>query len=128
MAERPWTDSETETLKRLWIEGLSASEVATKLGTGRSRNSIIGRVHRLDLPRRGRPVRAVVVRPRIRKPAKSRPPRDMSVTRWRSSPPKPRAPVHVDPTDAASVMARTLLASAYAADRRRSAMREAPRL
>jgi GcrA cell cycle regulator len=46
-----WTDERVERLKRLWAEGLSASQIATQLG-GVSRNAVIGKVHRLNLPGR----------------------------------------------------------------------------
>ena len=43
-----WTDERVDTLKRLWTEGLSASQIAKQLG-GVSRNAVIGKVHRLGL-------------------------------------------------------------------------------
>lgn len=46
-----WTDERVEKLKRLWSEGLSASQIAAQLG-GVSRNAVIGKVHRLSLPGR----------------------------------------------------------------------------
>lgn len=46
-----WTDERVERLKRLWAEGLSASQIAAQLG-GVSRNAVIGKVHRLNLPGR----------------------------------------------------------------------------
>ncbi|MEP4560994.1 MAG: GcrA family cell cycle regulator, partial [Nitratireductor sp.] len=41
-----WTDERVELLKKLWAEGLSASQIAAQLG-GVSRNAVIGKVHRL---------------------------------------------------------------------------------
>ncbi|PHP65479.1 GcrA cell cycle regulator [Zhengella mangrovi] len=49
-----WTDERVELLKKLWAEGLSASQIASQLG-GVSRNAVIGKVHRLKLSGRGRP-------------------------------------------------------------------------
>jgi GcrA cell cycle regulator len=46
-----WDDERVERLKRLWAEGLSASQIAAQLG-GVSRNAVIGKVHRLCLPGR----------------------------------------------------------------------------
>lgn len=46
-----WTDERIETLKRLWSEGHSASQIAGELG-GVSRNAVIGKVHRLKLESR----------------------------------------------------------------------------
>ncbi|MCL4767338.1 MAG: GcrA cell cycle regulator [Hyphomicrobiaceae bacterium] len=43
-----WTDDRVEQLKRLWAEGLSASQIAGRLG-GVTRNAVIGKVHRLGL-------------------------------------------------------------------------------
>ena len=48
-----WTDERVEQLKKLWSEGLSASQIAAQLG-GVSRNAVIGKVHRLHLSSRGR--------------------------------------------------------------------------
>ena len=46
-----WTDDRVETLKRLWTEGQSASQIAKELG-GVTRNAVIGKVHRLGLSNR----------------------------------------------------------------------------
>lgn len=51
--EMNWTDERVELLKKLWAEGLSASQIAAQLG-GVSRNAVIGKVHRLKLSSRGR--------------------------------------------------------------------------
>ena len=51
-----WTDERVETLKRMWNEGQSASQIAKELG-GVTRNAVIGKVHRLGLSNRaGGPV------------------------------------------------------------------------
>jgi hypothetical protein len=42
-----WTDERTEELKKLWSEGLSASAIARQIG-GVTRNSVLGKVHRLS--------------------------------------------------------------------------------
>ena len=47
-----WTDERVETLKRMWAEGQSASQIAKELG-GVTRNAVIGKVHRLGLSNRG---------------------------------------------------------------------------
>jgi len=46
-----WTDERVETLKRMWAEGQSASQIAKELG-GVTRNAVIGKVHRLGLSNR----------------------------------------------------------------------------
>ncbi len=48
-----WTDERVDLLRKLWSEGLSASQIAAQLG-GVSRNAVIGKVHRLKLSSRGR--------------------------------------------------------------------------
>ena len=49
-----WTDERVTTLKRLWLEGHSASQIAKQLG-GVTRNAVIGKVHRLGLSGRAAP-------------------------------------------------------------------------
>jgi GcrA cell cycle regulator len=49
-----WTEERVEQLKRLWAEGLSASQIAAALG-GVTRNAVIGKVHRLSLSGRAKP-------------------------------------------------------------------------
>lgn len=48
MTLRDWTDDRVERLKRLWLDGLSASQVARQLG-GVSRSAVIGKLYRLGL-------------------------------------------------------------------------------
>jgi len=47
-----WTDERVETLRRMWADGQSASQIAKELG-GVTRNAVIGKVHRLGLSNRG---------------------------------------------------------------------------
>lgn len=47
-----WTDERVELLKKLWAEGLSAGQIATRMG-GMTRNAVIGKVHRMGLKDRG---------------------------------------------------------------------------
>jgi len=49
-----WTDERVELLRKLWNEGLSASQVAAELGTGVTRNAVIGKIHRLGLAERAK--------------------------------------------------------------------------
>ncbi len=51
-----WTDDRVEMLKKLWAEGLSASQIAGKMG-GVTRNAVIGKVHRLGLSGRATPAK-----------------------------------------------------------------------
>ncbi len=51
-----WTDERVEILKKLWAEGLSAAQIANKIG-GVTRNAVIGKVHRLGLSGRATPAK-----------------------------------------------------------------------
>ena len=51
MGHWTWTPARVEQLKALWAEGRAASYCAMRLG-GVSRNAVIGKVHRLGLPKR----------------------------------------------------------------------------
>ncbi len=51
-----WDDERVEKLKKLWAEGLSASQIAGKIG-GVTRNAVIGKVHRLGLSGRAAPAK-----------------------------------------------------------------------
>jgi len=51
-----WTDERIEMLKQLWGQGLTASQIAERLG-GVSRNAVIGKAHRLGLSSRPSPIR-----------------------------------------------------------------------
>ncbi len=46
-----WTDERVELLKKMWVEGKSASQIAKELGSV-TRNAVIGKVHRLGLSSR----------------------------------------------------------------------------
>ena len=63
-----WTDERVEQLKRLWAEGLSASQIAGRLG-GVTRNAVIGKVHRLGLAGRATTSRMKTHRARPRSPS-----------------------------------------------------------
>ena len=58
-----WSDERVELLKKLWQDGLSASQIAAELG-GVTRNAVIGKVHRLGLSGRAKANVAPVQRQR----------------------------------------------------------------
>ena len=58
-----WTDERVELLKKLWSDGLSASQIAAELG-GITRNAVIGKVHRLGLSGRAKSPSSSTPRPR----------------------------------------------------------------
>lgn len=53
-----WTDLRVEKLRRLWMEGLSARQIAEQLG-GVTRNAVIGKAHRLGLSSRPSPIKRI---------------------------------------------------------------------
>ena len=65
-----WTEERVGLLKRLWLEGLSASQIAKQLG-GVTRNAVIGKVHRLGLSGRATP--SSPPRPTFKAPRAPRP-------------------------------------------------------
>jgi GcrA cell cycle regulator len=70
-----WTDERVELLKKLWQDGLSASQIAKQLG-GVTRNAVIGKVHRLGLSGRAapsKPARTVFKAPRPARPVVAAP-------------------------------------------------------
>jgi GcrA cell cycle regulator len=50
-----WPDARVEALTRAWREGLTASQIAARLGGGLSRCAVIGKLHRLGLCRGRKP-------------------------------------------------------------------------
>ena len=87
-----WTDERVETLKKLWADGLSASQIAAELG-GITRNAVIGKVHRLGLSGRAKSPSSAAPRPR-----------------------KPRAGSHMLRVSRSSMRGNTALAHAYELD------------
>jgi GcrA cell cycle regulator len=78
-----WTEERVALLRKLWTEGLSASQIAKQLG-GVTRNAVIGKVHRLGLAGRATPSRPAkrpvrTARPRVIGPLapRMRPPSSM---------------------------------------------------
>lgn len=63
MTTMTWTDERVEMLKKLWADGLSASQIAGELG-GVTRNAVIGKVHRLGLSGRAKSPSSAVPRQR----------------------------------------------------------------
>ena len=63
-----WTDERVEVLKKLWADGLSASQIAVELG-GITRNAVIGKVHRLGLSGRAKSASSTGPRPRKSRPS-----------------------------------------------------------
>ncbi|MDA1311423.1 MAG: global cell cycle regulator GcrA-like protein [Proteobacteria bacterium] len=49
-----WTEERLGNLTRLWAEGLSITQIG--LAIGLSRNAVVGKVHRMGLPKRQSPI------------------------------------------------------------------------
>src|SRR6059058_6577762 len=90
--EMSWTDERVELLKKLWTDGLSASQIAAELG-GITRNAVIGKVHRLGLSGRAKAPSSAAPRPR-----------------------KPRVHSHMLRVSRPSIRGNTALAHAYDLD------------
>jgi len=97
-AGNTWTDERVELLKKLWADGLSASQIAAEIG-GVTRNAVIGKVHRLGLSGRGKTKSAGAQRPR------------------KAAPRAPSAPAPI----AQPVRNNVVVASSFAADSRQDA-------
>jgi GcrA cell cycle regulator len=54
-----WTPARIGMLQELWGSGLSAKEIAVRLGSGITRNAVIGKAHRLGLSSRPSPIKRV---------------------------------------------------------------------
>ena len=83
-----WNDERVDALKKLWSDGLSASQIAGRLG-GVTRNAVIGKVHRLGLAGRATTSRMKSHRPRVRSQSvkrlmKARPPLNIGNPAFRS--------------------------------------------
>ena len=92
-----WTEERVEELKQLWESGKSASEIGKILGV--SKNSVVGKAHRLKLQARPSPIR--------RTPApksKSSPPKTAAKTQSQA-PKKIEPPVPAPPQPTASASA-----------------------
>lgn len=92
-----WTDERVETLKKMWSEGQSASQIAKELG-GVTRNAVIGKVHRLGLSNRttgtgpAAPVETVAPRPAAPAPLIDETPSETPEVHMPQSRPEPVAP------------------------------------
>lgn len=51
-----WTEDRIRVLTAMWTNGHSASQIMAALGGGLTRSAVIGKVHRLNLPKRAKDV------------------------------------------------------------------------
>ena len=94
-----WTDDRVGALKKLWLEGQSASQIAKALGGGVTRNAVIGKVHRLGLSGRAAPSQpartAATFRTTRPRPAASAPATPSAPRRIEAAQPRAAAPAPV---------------------------------
>jgi GcrA cell cycle regulator len=64
-----WNDDVVERLRQLWAEGHSTAEIGRRFGI--SKNAVVGKAHRLDLPGRPSPIakETVLARRSLKHPA-----------------------------------------------------------
>ena len=101
-----WTDERVETLKKLWLDGLSASQIAKQLG-GVTRNAVIGKVHRLGLSGRAapsHPSRTTFKAPRPPRPISMPQPRPRAIEPRAHAVPAPRPAPYVELPGTATVL------------------------
>ena len=101
-----WTDERVALLKKLWLEGLSASQIAKQLG-GVTRNAVIGKVHRLGLSGRATP--SSPPRPAFKAPRPPRPAAGATLAPRRAlvhppTAPQPQAAYYVEEPGSATVL------------------------
>src|SRR5579864_4912946 len=66
-----WAEETIGQLRSLWDEGLATEEIGRRLGV--SKNAVVGKAHRLDLPARPSPIiRDPNAPPRAYRPARAR--------------------------------------------------------
>lgn len=79
-ATADWTAERVEQLTRMWADGLTCSQIAAMLGEEFTRSSVIGKAHRLKLPRRREAVaRKYPSRPRRLRSARTSAEHGMSI-------------------------------------------------
>src|SRR3954464_1946461 len=99
-----WREDIIGQLRALWDEGHSTAEIGRRMGV--TKNAIVGKAHRLNLPARPSPIRAEAERkprqlrraPRVTLPGVQAPPtrtKASHVTRPRPAPPPSRAAEHM---------------------------------
>ena len=107
-----WTDERVELLKKLWSDGLSASQIAAQLG-GVSRNAVIGKVHRLKLSGRGKTTKTT---PRTKKTTDTVTNTTTTARTSRAAVPQTAAPAAATPRPSTSSVGATALKVEFVAD------------
>ncbi|MBE9604688.1 GcrA cell cycle regulator [Acetobacteraceae bacterium H6797] len=100
-----WTSEAIDVLRGLWAEGHSTAEIGRRMGV--SKNAVVGKAHRLNLPARPSPIRreseapaatVAAAAPPQPAPRMAPPPRPAAPAVAREpAPPRPTAPVAASP-------------------------------
>src|SRR5208283_4639674 len=109
-----WPDEVVARLRALWVDGHSTAEIGRRLGV--SKNAVVGKAHRLDLPSRPSPIRRDGTgSPRPRAPRRMTGPTLPPLSCTRTPLAAPRAPLALDvpPSPPAPFVARAPGLSTY---------------
>lgn len=88
-----WTEEREKLLSKLWMDGLSCSQIANRFGNAITRNAVIGKVHRMRLPDRQSAIhKARGGKTRARNARKAKPPKQRP---WEKKKPAPIKPVEL---------------------------------
>ena len=95
-----WSDERVAILKKMWLEGNSASEIAKELGNI-TRNAVIGKVHRLGLSNRDTNLSKSGASPTkvIKSVKRGRPPKINKETKKKGRPQKLKETKDIDDND-----------------------------
>lgn len=66
-----WTAEPVAQLRLLWAAGQTATQIAGEMGRGITRNSVLGKVHRMGFPRRLQPKNNTPAKPRKPRPSRA---------------------------------------------------------
>ncbi len=58
-----WNDEAITRLRTLWDEGHATAEIGRRMGI--TKNAVVGKAHRLDLPERPSPILVTGAKPRV---------------------------------------------------------------
>ncbi|WP_374387147.1 GcrA family cell cycle regulator [Brevundimonas sp.] len=108
----PQNPAVVDELTAMWKDGKSATEIAAVFD-GATRNSVIGKIHRLGLGRPRRAARASLANPRVKKPRAIRAPKPRPVAAPR---PAPKPAVVIDISHARPWIERSARQCAYLLD------------
>lgn len=91
-----WTPERVEAVKDLWAKDCSLSVIASQIGGGVSRSAVMGKVHRLGLPMRGKRYGEINIRAGNKDPRAPHHPRIVRV-------PAKLVPIQAQPIDDALI-------------------------